>query len=201
MEKAIVLKSQGADLEAFISDHSNERAVAITHPHPLYGGSMDNPVVETIRDAYEQSRWSTLRFNFRGVGNSSGRYGAGVEEQLDVQAAVDYLMGRGFHRIDLAGYSFGAWVLANWARANAAHKCRLTLVAPPVAFVDFDCQSKIPGLHLVITGDGDDIAPAATIRTAVSSWGAGAALSIVQGADHFYQGKLTALREIITGSI
>lgn len=201
MEIAVELKSRGVNLEAFIGDVSHNRAVVITHPHPLYGGSMDNPVVATIGDAYSEAGWSTLRFNFRGVGNSSGRYGDGIDEQLDVQAAVDHLVGLGFRQIDLAGYSFGAWVIANWARANPEHKYRLTLVAPPVAFVDFDCQSRVPGLHHVITGDGDDIAPAATIKQSVSNWGAETILSIVRGADHFYQGQLTALRKIVSGSI
>lgn len=200
MERSIVLKSRGAELEAFFGDVYQERAVVITHPHPLYGGSMDNPVVTTIGEAYAESGWSTLRFNFRGVGNSSGRYGDGIDEQLDVQAAVDHLVGFGIRQIDLAGYSFGAWVIANWARANPAHKFRLTLVAPPVAFVAFDCEAGVPGLHHVITGDGDDIAPLTTIKKSVPNWGAGATLSIVQGADHFYQGQLTALRKIIADS-
>ncbi|NNK02751.1 MAG: alpha/beta hydrolase [Desulfatitalea sp.] len=162
---------------------------------------MNNPVVSAIADAYARNTWTTLRFNFRGTGNSGGQYADGIGEQEDVQAAVIYLRQKGYRFIDLAGYSFGSWVLANWSRKHAPHHHRLILVAPPVAFVDFDCQAPIPGLHHVLTGSHDDYAPLATIQSAMPHWSPSARLTEIQGADHFMGRQLAALGQLITALV
>ena len=131
MEKNITLLSENFQIEGCLSRNDTDKGVVITHPHPLYGGDMHNSVVETIMQAYRQKGFTTLRFNFRGVGASQGSYADGIGEQADVRAALSHLTDLGITRLDLAGYSFGAWV-------NAHIMCReadietMVMVSPPV---------------------------------------------------------------------
>lgn len=200
-EDPITLTTDGVDLDARLETISRSRAVIVTHPHPLYGGNMDNNVVATIAAAFARQGWSTLRFNFRGVGKSTGQYADGIGEQGDVQTAIDYLKQNGFQTIDLAGYSFGAWVLAGWSRNNAPHPHRLFLVAPPVAFVDFDTDTPIPGLHHIFTGSLDDLAPPRPIQAALPRWQPGARFTMIAEADHFFWGHTQTLEKEIATAI
>ena len=109
MEEKISFLSDGYEIEGLLEKSSLQKGVVITHPHPLYGGDMHNNVVVAMARVYRQKGYTTLRFNFRGVGNSQGSYGDGVGEQEDVRAAISYLAGLSTLKIDLAGYSFGAW--------------------------------------------------------------------------------------------
>lgn len=201
METKITFEANGIALEGRLSQKTPRRAAIITHPHPLYGGDMDNPVVSVLADAYTGQGWTTLRFNFRGTGGSKGHFADGIGEQEDVQAAVDFLKQRGFVEIDLAGYSFGAWVITGWSRNNRSHPHRLLLVAPPVAFIDFDAQSPIPGLMSVFTGSLDDLAPPHLIESAMPQWHPRAHLNLIQGADHSFWGHFQNLQRSIAEAI
>lgn len=201
METQIVLNAQDADLEGRVSTLSKTDAVVITHPHPLYGGDMNNSVVSIISAAYTQEGWTVLRFNFRGTGRSRGKHEDGIGEQKDVRAAIDYLVDGGYRNIDLAGYSFGAWVISEWSRNNPAHPHRIIMIAPPVAFVDFDPPAPIPGLRHVITGSLDDLAPPDRIRSFLPRWQPDARLCVIQGADHSFWGHFQVLQQEITRAI
>ncbi|MCP3955195.1 MAG: alpha/beta hydrolase, partial [Desulfobacterales bacterium] len=100
-------------LEGLYSEASSNRGVVVTHPHPLYGGDMYNPVVQTVADACIETGLGCLQFNFRGVGRSTGQFDNGRGEQGDVIAAVNWLAEQGAGDIWLAGYSFGSWVNAH----------------------------------------------------------------------------------------
>jgi alpha/beta superfamily hydrolase len=163
MEQPIYFPSGDIDLEGRLFWLSEEKAAVITHPHPLMGGDMDNGVVGLIAEAYRAAGWSTLRFNFRGAGRSGGSHDEGVGEQDDLQAAIDELTRRGARCIDLAGYSFGTWIISRWAQRHADHPHRLLLVAPPVDYLPFDAAT-IPGLRAVFVGDRDDFAAVAHIQ-------------------------------------
>jgi alpha/beta superfamily hydrolase len=128
-----------------------------------------------------------LRFNFRGVGQSRGNYDHGQGESRDVASALDYLAEQGKTVIDLAGYSFGAWVNASAAlpRDRVRH---MVMVSPPVAFLDFQGISRIPQLRLVIAGGRDQFAPLADIEALLPGWNSDAVLESLAGADHFYVG-------------
>ncbi|MEJ2024042.1 MAG: alpha/beta hydrolase, partial [Deltaproteobacteria bacterium] len=99
-------------LEGLLTRADGSRGVVVTHPHPLYGGNMQNNVVRAITRAYREAGYTTLRFNFRGVGASQGGFDNGRGEQKDVEAALQYRLSLGCDWLDLAGYSFGSWVNA-----------------------------------------------------------------------------------------
>ena len=91
MEEQIIFSWGARTLEGLLEKNSETNGVVITHPHPLYGGNMHNDVVISITKTYQNMGYTTLRFNFRGVGNSQGSYGDGVGEQEDVRAAISNL--------------------------------------------------------------------------------------------------------------
>jgi uncharacterized protein len=196
MTTRIRFSSDGVELEGILNLKETDRGAVVTHPHPLYGGNMFNPVVETIADAYTQKGYSTLRFNFRGVGGSHGSYDDGLGEVTDVLAAVLFLADKGIRCIDLAGYSFGTWVIAK-VPMEPSWRGRIVMISPPVAFMDMPASLRLPNLHLVVTGDMDDIAPPDIVKMRLLAWNVGARLEIIKGADHFYGHELGELQEIL----
>lgn len=196
-ETAISFASANLQLEGMLGQESGAKGVVITHPHPLYGGDMDNPVVLAVRNAYRRKGFSTLRFNFRGVGGSGGRHDKGVGERRDVLAARAYLAGLGMTQIDVAGYSFGAWVNAG---ANEGFQ-RMVMVSPPLAFIDFGPPAPIANLGLIVAGSRDEIAPPATIDRARAHWNPTAAFELIAGADHFFSGFLKMLEDRVAAHI
>ncbi len=189
----IVFRSEGYGIEGRLAT-GGARAVVVTHPHPLYGGDMDNDVVTAITAAFEQMGYATLRFNFRGVGRSEGRYSDGVGEQEDVCAAVDHLRDCGYSDVELSGYSFGTWVNALCA-GSRLRAIPMTMVAPPAAFMDFGAVARLPGLKAVVAGSRDDIAPPDMLKRLTALWNPEARLEILSGADHFFFGYREALIE------
>ena len=196
MEEKIRFLSIGYEIEGRFERNSLQRGVVITHPHPLYGGDMHNNVVAAIARAYRQKGYASLRFNFRGVGNSQGSHADGIGEQEDVRAAVSYLADLGIGHIDLAGYSFGAWVNA-LATRDESPLANMIMVSPPVAFIDFGSISHLDSLRLIVTGSHDDIAPPDLIKKSYAAWNAAAQFEVISGADHFYAGYLDKLEAIL----
>ena len=196
MEEKIKIAAGSITLEGLLRKGTENSGVVITHPHPLYGGNMHNNVVMAISRAYQERGYTTLRLNFRGVGNSQGSYGEGIGEQDDVKAAIEYIVDLGIKRIDLAGYSFGAWVNAHLTCAEIGI-ANMVMISPPVAFIEFDKVNAIDCLKLIITGSRDDIAPAEMIRQSYRKWNAGAHFEVIDGSDHFYGGYESKLEPII----
>ncbi len=195
-EKSIFFQSEGLKIEGLINESPGKEAVVVTHPHPLYGGEMHNNVVESLISAYQQQGFTTLRFNFRGVGRSEGSHGQGVGEQEDVRAALTYLNELGKSSLDLAGYSFGSWVNAMGLESFDQVK-RLVMVSPPVAVIDFSFLGYSPRIQLVISGSEDDIAPPEMIKDMLPTWNPEAEFSVIQGVDHFYWGGTKEVEETI----
>lgn len=170
--------------------------LVVCHPHPLYGGDMDNPVVVRLAGVGLELGLATLRFNFRGVGTSGGSYGGGDLEIEDAAAAVRWLR----HQVGLtaplvlAGYSFGAMVSARTARRSPGLPVSgLLLVAPPLLLIPGERLSPPTDLPLlVIVGDRDPYCPEPAARALVSSH-PGAKLVILDHADHFFFGRLYPL--------
>ncbi len=184
-EENVFFKAGTLKLAGLLDRGRKNSGVVITHPHPQFGGSMQNNVVDALQKAYRKAGFTTLRFNFRGVGKSDGHYDEGIGEQSDVQGAVAYIKALGMTTIHLAGYSFGAWVSARTIGEIDAVD-RLVMVSPPVNFMDFSFLKYTPQLRLVITGSRDDIAPEAMIQKMLPEWNQDSIFRVIQGADHFY---------------
>jgi len=164
-------------------------AVVVCHPHPLYGGDMSNNVVMAVCEAIVNRGIAVLRFNFRGVGASDGRYGNGVGEQKDVRAAVSFLasienMEEG--RLGVVGYSFGAYVglAAGCADDRVRAVCAISL---PVLMSDSSSIRDCAKPKLFISGSNDDFTSPAMIGSFVSLLSEPKRL-IIAKADHFWLG-------------
>jgi hypothetical protein len=197
MAERITFLSEEYEIEGLFNQRDEKKGVVVTHPHPLYGGDMNNLVVESIVHVYHMKGYSTLKFNFRGVGRSEGAYGNGLGEQKDVLSALSFLADMGMERIDLAGYSFGAWVNAHAIQADTLTK-QMIMVSPPVGFMDFNSIVTMDALKFVVTGNRDNIAPADVIEKMMSTWNPIARFEVIDGADHFYGGYLNQLEAVLT---
>jgi alpha/beta superfamily hydrolase len=199
-EEKIKFQSDTIQIEGLLCLQEGERGAVVTHPHPLYGGSMYNQVVEVLTTVYQDKGFSTLRFNFRGVGSSEGNYDQGEGEKEDVRSALRYLHERGKGDFDLAGYSFGAWVNAKIMDSEPLIR-RIIMVSPPVAFLDFSSLLQNPKIKVVVAGDRDEIAPADRIRELIAIWNPAAHFEVIEGADHFYLGRIDTLHSVLARAI
>ena len=199
MEETITFESDGFQLQGLLH-RAGTTGVVVTHPHPLYGGNMYNPVVETITRAFQHQGFTTLRFDFRGVGNSQGSYDKGIGEKKDTCQALAYLSQIHNEKLCLAGYSFGAWVNAQIQPADAP-VFKMIMVSPPVAFIDFGPPQEIPHLKLVVSGSRDDIAPVHMIQERLRSWNPTTPFEIITGADHFFSGYADILASTLMAHI
>jgi alpha/beta superfamily hydrolase len=199
--KKITFLSDGYALEALLDQSYDEnKGAVITHPHPLYGGDMYNIVVESIAKVYKRMGYITLRPNFRGVGKSQGSYDNGIGEQQDVRSAISYLSQSGVKDIDLAGYSYGAWVNAHVSLHDVPVK-NMIMVSPPIGMMEFHSTSPIFCLKLVVTGSRDEIAPIDRIKKMLSSWNPEARLEVIAGANHFFDGHLGKLEAVLYSTL
>lgn len=172
----------------------NAPVVVISHPHPLYGGTMTNKVVYILAKTFSDMNAITVRFNFRGVGKSEGEYDHGDGEAEDLQALVKELkMWRPQAPIWLAGFSFGAYVTT---RAQAAIKPeKLLLVAPPVSMYAFDELAEISIPWVVIQGGQDEVIDATAVKKWVSERPQQPQFIWMEEAGHFFHGKLNDIKE------
>lgn len=164
--------------------------VVVCHPHPQYGGSMDNNVVSALCDALAERHITTLRFNFRGVGRSEGRYGGGDEEQSDVLAALAFLASHpsiDAERIGLAGYSFGARVSIAVAEQDPRVKALAAVSSPARGLASTDVLASFARPKFFIVGDQDNIAASGELDQFVAVLPEPKQLQKVLGADHFWR--------------
>ena len=179
------------------------RGVAVLcHPHPQFSGTMDNKVVQTLARTFVQLGYTSVRFNFRGVGGSAGAWDEGRGEIDDALAVVAALR-LADQPLVLGGFSFGGYVatqaaarLAEPHEGDASRRAeRLVLIAPAV--INF-VAAPVPADTLVVHGETDEVVPLA----AVFDWARPQALpvTVLPGAGHFFHGQLTVLRHIITAA-
>jgi alpha/beta superfamily hydrolase len=190
------LEGPAGKLEAAASDPGDvRRGIAlVAHPHPLFGGTMDNKVVQTLAKTFSRLGYLAVRMNFRGVGASEGAFDQGLGETEDwLVVAAKLRAEMGDLPLVLAGFSFGAFVQARVARRLAAE--RMVLVAPAVKRFDVPA---VPAGTLVIHGEEDDVVPLADVL----EWARPQDLpvTVVPGAGHFFHGKLNLLSEIVQRS-
>ncbi|MBM3362819.1 MAG: alpha/beta fold hydrolase [Betaproteobacteria bacterium] len=168
----------------------------ISHPHPLFGGSLDNKVVQTLARAFNQCGWDTVRYNFRGVGASQGRYDEGRGELQDLLAVVAQLQARG--PLSLAGFSFGAFITSRACAHLMSQRSIDRVVLVGTAASRFDVPPIAPDLHdrtLVIHGQADDTVP----LDAVLDWARPQVLPVlvIPGGGHFFHGQLPLLKSLV----
>ncbi|MBU4277369.1 MAG: alpha/beta hydrolase [Proteobacteria bacterium] len=169
-------------------------AALILHPHPLYGGSMDNNVVYALTQAADMAGWASLRINFRGVGGSTGSHGQGVGEQDDVIAAAAWLTKQAPGPLVLMGYSFGSLV-GSQAAQRVAGLAGGVWVSPPFVLGDPPPWPAGRGPLLVITGDQDEYGDMTRLRGYMEEMGALGTLKVHHGGDHFWRSGLSALKQ------
>ncbi|VWX58745.1 conserved hypothetical protein [Burkholderiales bacterium 8X] len=176
---------------------TEEKGVAfIAHPHPLFGGTMDNKVVATIARAFVACGWTAVRFNFRGVGGSEGAHDEGRGETEDMIAVVEQLAPAG--AIGIAGFSFGAFVASRvleslWASRDVRH-----LVLVGTATSRFSVGSLPAEVHertLVLHGELDETVPLASVM----DWARPQSLpvTVIPGVEHFFHGQLPLLKRVV----
>ena len=165
--------------------------VVLCHPHPLFGGTMDNKVVATLARGFRQMGYTSVRFNFRGIGKSAGAWDEGRGEVDDALAVI------AAHRIEgqplaLGGFSFGGYVAAAAAARLQPPAERLVLIAPAVA--NFKTPA-VPRDTVLVHGELDDVVP----LQAVLDWAQPQALhvDILPGSGHFFHGQLPLLKQTV----
>jgi alpha/beta superfamily hydrolase len=199
-EERVSIPGNGITLEGLLSIHEAlpfQGGVVVCHPHPQYGGDMDNPVVVTAVEAAAREGFSTLRFNFRGAGGSEGTYADGEGEKEDVRAALSYLSSRlkgDDSPIHLVGYSFGAWVGVPVAVEDERVK-GIVAIAPPLEMYSFKSLISCKKPKLIIAGNRDFLCPAASLEDLYQQMEEPKSLRMIPGADHFFSSHFQSLVE------
>ena len=178
---------------------SRSAAVVVCHPHPQYGGDMNNGVVAAICGALEQEGIVSLRFNFRGVGASEGAYDEGKGEVEDLKAALGFLgnwPGVDKGRVGVAGYSFGAMVTLAGAKGLKGAKA-LALVSPPGHALEGQVKPRSGVPLLFVVGSEDATVRAQTLEERMSNVAGEARLEVVPGANHFWRGQEGEAAELV----
>jgi alpha/beta superfamily hydrolase len=188
----------GHRLEGILNENSQRGGVVICHPHPLYGGDMHNNVVNAIEEGFADQGFTTLRFNFRGVGGSEGTYGEGQGEVEDLVGAVEFLKGPIGRDavIMLAGYSFGAWICA-MAASRLDKLDGLFLVSYPFAFYESNTLRSYEGKIFLVGGESDDIGPLSQLLDVYKAMPAIQKSLKIIPTDHFYSGKEEEITQFI----
>jgi alpha/beta superfamily hydrolase len=174
--------------------------VIVCHPHPLYGGSMDNNVVYSLSETLTQASLASFKFNFRGVGESQGEFGQGIGEQEDVEAAISFISTVkevDSKRIGLAGYSAGAG-FALPVGLNDARIKALAAVSPPLPMFDFDFLKSCPKPKLLISGSRDNFIPADQFLEFCQNLPEPKECESIEGADHSWWGYESSLAAKVT---
>lgn len=166
----------------------------ICHPHPLFGGTMDNKVVSALARACEALEVTHVRFNYRGVGDSAGSYGEMEGEVDDCKAIIDWVAKRRpDDKLWLMGFSFGSYIAARNVSASA-QITQLVTVAPSVEHADFNALPRIPCPWLIVQGEQDEIVPPASVYTFAQNRPEHPTLIKMPDTSHFFHRKLIDLK-------
>jgi alpha/beta superfamily hydrolase len=184
----------------------NAPVALVCHPHPLHGGTMNNKVTYAMYQTFVKAGFSTLRFNYRGVGESQGEWAEGEGELADASSALDFLQAHNTTASGLwiTGFSFGAWV-AMQLLMRRPETDRFLVVAPPANMFSFDFLAPCPCSGLILQGDEDKVVPKPLVDDMVSKLRLQRGITIdyraMNGADHFFKEQLDVLEKTISGYI
>ncbi|MEP6546804.1 MAG: alpha/beta hydrolase [Gammaproteobacteria bacterium] len=196
------LEGPAGALQAVVEDPGIAGAsyAVVCHPHPLYGGTMDNKVVTTVARALQDLGMPTLRFNFRGVGASAGAFDRGIGETDDADAIAAWGAVRWPGRtLVIAGFSFGAYVALRLAQRRPPR--RLISIAPAIQRFD-EAGTAVPRCPwLLVQGDADEVVDPAAVIAWATRLAPKPQLVVLPGVGHFFHGRLHELRDIVTDAI
>jgi len=185
---------------------ANAPMALVLHPHPLHGGTMNNKIVYTLYQCFVRRGFSTLRFNFRGVGRSQGSFDRGEGELADAAGALDWLQGYNPNAgaCWVAGYSFGAWIGMQLLMRRPEIDSFIS-VSPPANQYDFTFLAPCPSSGLILQGDQDPLVPAESVQKLVHKLSHQRDIKIdfrkIAGADHFFVDQSELLATHVDGYV
>ena len=177
---------------------TNAPMALVLHPHPLHGGTMNNKIVYTLYQCFVKRGFSTLRFNFRGVGRSQGSFDRGEGELADAAAALDWLQGYNPNAPTcwVAGYSFGAWIGMQLLMRRPEIDAFIS-VSPPANQYDFSFLAPCPSSGIIIQGEADEVVTPSAVQKLVDKLRTQRHITIhhdvIPGANHFFANELDLL--------
>ena len=182
----------------------NTPVALILHPHPQFGGTMNNQVVYHLYYAFQKRGFSVLRFNFRGVGRSEGLFDNGPGELADAATALDWLQAYNADASTcwIAGVSFGSWIAMQLLMRRPELEGFIS-VAPPANLYDFTFLAPCPSSGLMVNGAKDRVVPTESVRGLVDRLKTQKGIVIehatVPDANHFFEGRMDGLMEVVDG--
>jgi alpha/beta superfamily hydrolase len=177
---------------------TNAPVALLLHPHPQHGGTMNNKVVYSLYQTFVRRGFSTLRFNFRGVGRSQGQFDNGPGEMSDAASALDWVQSYNPNasRCWIGGFSFGAWIGMQLMMRRPEISGYIS-VAPPASIYDFTFLAPCPASGLIVHGGKDELVPVASVEKLTQKLAAQKTISIdyrvIESADHFFMEDLESL--------
>ena len=196
----MLIPARDVELEAVLWEPEGQvprGAVLLCHPHPLYGGTMNSRVVYRAAKGAVEAGLSAMRFNFRGVGASTGSHDKGRGEQSDIQSLLEWLQER-YPQLPLAiiGYSFGAWVGLRAARHDPRLKALVGLGLPIDAYdFGFLQENDIPSLFII--GTRDEFCPDQAMRLLAARLPSTSSVRWIEGADHSFSGHIDQVQTLV----
>jgi alpha/beta superfamily hydrolase len=204
----VIISGNVGRIEGRYHQNPNPKApvALVLHPHPLYGGTMNNKITYNLYKAFANNGYSVLRVNFRGVGKSQGKFDNGVGELMDITAVINWLHDQNMEATDfwIAGFSFGAWIALQTVMRRPEIE-NYILVAPPASKYDFNFIVPCSASGLIIQGEKDEITKeqdSARLAEKLSARdGAEVAYQMVPNADHFFKEQMPEFEEAIDNYI
>jgi alpha/beta superfamily hydrolase len=185
------------------SRQPNAPIALLLHPHPQHGGTMNNKIVYALFRAFTKRGFSTLRFNFRGVGRSQGSFARGEGELSDAASALDWLQTYNQNAAGcwIGGFSFGAWIGMQLLMRRPEIASFIS-IAPPASMYDFTFLAPCPSSGLIVHGDADEIVAPESVQKLVNKLShqrdIKIAYMLLKGANHFFTDKMPELETIIS---
>jgi uncharacterized protein len=194
-QSAVMFKAKGLNFEGVVAAPDDVIAhcpgVVVCHPHPLFGGNMDNNVVLSVCYGLVQQGFATIRFNFRGVGNSEGEHSKGKLEYQEVLGAIDLMRaweGVDRDKIGLAGYSFGTRVILGHPEVQKRPRA-FAFISPSLEALEGATLKKDQRPMLIVSGTRDKLLPSEKFPAVLESFATPPVVERVEGADHYWMGK------------
>ncbi len=200
----VIFNGSAGRIEGRFHPHAEKDApvALILHPHPAHGGTMNSKIVYALHRSFSDRGFSTLRFNFRGVGRSEGCYDKGEGELSDAASALDWLQSINpqTHRFWVAGFSFGAWIGMQLLMRRPELEGFIS-ISPPANLYDFNFLAPCPVSGLIVQGTGDTVVSHESVGTLVNKLrnqkGIRIDFETIEGSDHFFTNHLATLQSYV----